>query len=224
MLLRADDDCLQQQADAFLEANSPEEGLEIGKLAALHEAVTSRVIRSVWGNGLTQAHVRCIMELCHGEGLAYVHIPNGVVRRDSGRLWTDHVAEIPKDALLSGDNGEIIFGNFCIVWQNTVMDDEVHNSFNTFLFKYESIEGNVTVTVRRDGDRVKLAGRGCTKRLKQLFQERKLTQPQRAMTPVLRDEQGIIGVFGFGIAQRCVAEIGDKILKVQVIKKERNGG
>jgi tRNA(Ile)-lysidine synthase len=164
------------------------------------------------------------MELCRGEGLAYVHIPNGVVRRDSGRLWTDYVAEIPMDALLSGDNGEIIFGNFCIVWQNTVMNDEVHNSFNTFLFKYESIKGNVTVTVRRDGDRVKLVGRGCTKKLKQLFLEKKLTQPQRAMTPVLRDEQGIIGVFGFGIAQRCVAEIGDKILKVQVIKKERNGG
>lgn len=224
MLLRADDDCLQQQADAFLEANSPDEGIEIGKLTALHEAVAFRVIRSVWGSGLTQAHVRCIMELCRGEGLAYVHIPNGVVRRDSGRLWTDYVAEIPKDALLSGDNGEIIFGNFCIVWQNTVMNDEVHNSFNTFLFKYENIKGNVTVTVRRDGDRVKLAGRGCTKKLKQLFQERKLTQPQRAVTPVLRDEHGIIGVFGFGIAQRCVAEIGDKILKVQVIKKERNGG
>lgn len=224
MLLRADDDCLQQQADGFLEANSPDEGIEIRKLTDLHEAVASRVIRSVWGSGLTQEHVRCIMELCHGEGLAYVHIPNGVVRRDGGRLWSDHVEEIPEDRLLAGDSGEIIFGNFGIVWQNTVMNDEVHNSFNTFLFKYESIKGNVTATVRRDGDRVKLVGRGCTKKLKQLFQEKKLTQPQRAMTPVLRDEQGIIGVFGFGIAQRCVAEIGDKILKVQVIKKKRNGG
>jgi tRNA(Ile)-lysidine synthase len=214
MLLRTDDDCLQQQAEWFLESNSPEEGLEIGKLAELHEAVASRVIRSVWGNGLTQERVRCIMELCHGEGLAYVHIPNGVVRRDGGRLWTDHVEEIPEDAMLLGDSGEIIFGNFCIVWQNTVMNEEVHNSFNTFCLKCENITGAVSVTSRRDGDRVKLHGHSHTKRLKHLFQERKLTQPQRAVTPVFRDDRGILAIFGFGIAQRCVPEIGDEIIMI----------
>ena len=80
------------------------------------------------------------------------------------------------------------------------------------------MEGVVTATVRRDGDRVKLAGRQGTKKLKQLFQEKRLTQPQRLVNPVFRDERGVTAVFGFGIAQRCVAEIGDKIIFVQVIE------
>ena len=61
------------------------------------------------------------------------------------------------------------------------------------MLKCESMEGTVTATVRRDGDRVKLAGRSGSKKLKQLFQERKLTQPQRAVTPVLRDALDRVG-------------------------------
>ena len=224
MLLRVDEAYLQKQADLFLESNPPEDGIEISKLTALDEAISSRVIRKVWGRGLTKEHVCGIMELCHGEGLAYLHIPNGIVRRDRERLWTDHDVEIPSEVVLTGDSGAADFGQFRIVWKKTALNEEVHNSFNTFLLKYESMKGEVTATVRRDGDRVKLAGRGCTKKLKHLFQEQQLTQPQRAVTPILRDERGITAIYGFGIAQRCVAEIGDKILMIQVIKKERNGG
>ena len=86
------------------------------------------------------------------------------------------------------------------------------------MLKYENMKYAVAVTARRDGDRVKFAGQDHTKRLKQLFQERKLTQPQRAAVPVFRDEQGIAAVYGFGVAQRCVPEIGDKILYIQCDK------
>ena len=86
------------------------------------------------------------------------------------------------------------------------------------MLKYENMKHAVAVTGRREGDRVKFAGHAHTKRLKQLFQERKLTQPQRAAVPVFRDEQGIAAVYGFGVAQRCVPEIGDKILYIQCDK------
>lgn len=76
----------------------------------------------------------------------------------------------------------------------------------------------VTVTARRDGDRIKLAGAAYTKKLKQLFLEHRLTQPQRAAVPVFRDGSGVAAVYGFGIAQRCVPEIGDKIISIQCDK------
>lgn len=224
MLLRMDEECLQAQAEAFLKNNPPEGGIDAGALAALDEAVSSRVIRTVWGGGLSNGHVGQVLALCRGEGLAYAHIPNAVIRRDGGRLWTDDQREAPREVTLSGDSGEANFGNFRIVWKNEILNKEIHNSFNTFILKCESMKGDVKVTVRRDGDRVKLAGRGCTKKLKQLFQEQKLTQPQRALCPVLRDELGITAVYNFGIAQRCVAEIGDKIMIVHMIEQERNGG
>ena len=224
MLLREDEAYLQKRADAFLESHPAADGIDASALLELERPIASRVIRSVWGGGLSNAHVRGVLELCGGEGLGYVHVPNAVIRRDGGRLWTEAAVEVPKDIPLAGECGEADFGSFRILYQIQILCDDVHNSFNTFCLKYENIEGAVTVTVRRDGDRVKLAGRSGTKKLKQLFQEKKLIQPERMTVPVLRDTQGIIGVYGFGIAQRCVAEIGDKILLVRVIKKERNGG
>ena len=224
MLLREDDECLQRQAEAFLSEYPSEKGIPTQPLLALDEAISTRVIRKLWGSSLSRDHVRQILALCEGEGLAYAHIPKGVVRRDGGRLWTDEAIEIPSELSLVGDRGEAEFGQFRIMWETKVNEGEIHNSFNTFILKYENIEGVVTATVKRDGDRVKLAGRSGTKKLKQLFHEKQLTQPERLVNPVLRDEQGITAVYNFGIAQRCVAEIGDKIIIIKLIKKERNGG
>ena len=218
MLLRADDAYLQKQADAFLEANPPEGGIPCDELRSLEAPIASRVIRSVWGRALSNVHVEQIAALCRGEGLGYAHVPDLAVRRDGGRLWTDEIVEIPSDVPLVGDKGEVQFGEFRILWKMGIFDGEIHNSFNTFVLKCESMESTVTATVRRDGDRVKLAGRSGSKKLKQLFQERKLTQPQRAVTPVLRDALGITAVYGFGIAQRCAAEIGDQVIIVHIIK------
>jgi tRNA(Ile)-lysidine synthetase-like protein len=115
---------------------------------------------------------------------------------------------------LDGEFGSFYFGDFKICWKKGILKEGVHNSFNTFCLKCENITGAVSVTSRRDGDRVKLQGHSHTKRLKHLFQERKLTQPQRAVTPVFRDDRGILAIFGFGIAQRCVPEIGDEIIMI----------
>ena len=218
MLLRADEAYLQSQADAFLQDHPPEKGVDCDALQTLAEPIASRVIRTVWGSGLGNVHVEQILALCHGEGLGYAHVPDAVIRRDGGRLWTDTTVEIPADVPLIGEKGETQFGEFLISWEMGIFNGEIHNSFNTFVLKCESMEGAVTAAVRRDGDRVKLAGRSGSKKLKQLFQERKLTQPQRAVNPVLRDALGITAVYGFGIAQRCAAEIGDKIMIVHVKK------
>lgn len=218
LLLREDDAFLQGQADRFLREHPPKQGIDGKALSELDPAIASRVVRSVWGNGLTAEHVSDIMELCSGSQLAFAHVPGAVVRYDQGRLWTDtepvNLANIP----LEGDHGEVVFGEYKISWETGVYLREVHNSFNTFILKYENIEGVVEVTTRRDGDRVRLAGHSHTKRLKQLFQENKMTQPQRATLPIIRDRLGIIAVNDFGIAQRCVPEIGDKII---IIKCEK---
>ena len=96
--------------------------------------------------------------------------------------------------------------------------EEIHNSLNTFCLKYENMKGVVKVSSRREGDCIKFAGTNHTKKLKKLFSEQKFTQPQRAKIPVFRDEDGVIAVYGFGIAQRCIPEIGEKILYIQCDK------
>lgn len=224
LLLREDDEYLQKQADLFMQNHPPEQGVDGKALSALEWPVASRVVRMVWGNGLTAGHVQHILDLCDRSELAYAHVPGAVVRYDAGRLWTETNKMPLTEIVLAGERGEATTGGFQIRWKVEHNIQEIHNSLNTFCVKCESIESTVRVTAKQDGDRVKLAGGSCTKKLKQLFQERKLTQPQRASVPVFRDEQGIVAVYGFGIAQRCVPEIGDTVIYIQCENKRENGG
>ena len=218
MLLRADDAYIQKQADAFLQNHPAEQGMDASALRELDFPVASRVIRSVWGAGLQYEHVRQILDLCAHTGVAYAHVPNAVIRVDGGKLWTDEAAVCPDAVAICGEEGEAEYGAFRIRWKTQVFNEEIHNSFNTFCLKYENIKGVVRVSSRQSGDCVKFAGAAHTKKLKKLFSEQKLTQPQRVAIPVLRDEEGIVAVYGFGIARRCVPEIGEKILYIQCDK------
>lgn len=218
MLLREDEAYLQEQAALFLEKYPIADGIPVEALLELARPISARVIRRIWGSGLEGAHVQQILELCHSRETAYANVPRGAARCDRGRLWVHEEIPVPMPMTLEGAEGELRFGSCHIRWKQDIYTKEVHNSFNTLRLKCENIEGAVTVTVRRDGDRVKLQGRTHTKRLKQLFQEQNLTQPRRAALPVFRDEQGVVAVYGFGVAQRCAPEIGDKILYIQVIE------
>lgn len=218
MFLRADDTYIQMQADEFLRENPIADGINGDALLSLDFSVAARVIRSVWGNGLQYEHVMQIIELCRSEGLAYTHVPDAIVRFDRGRLWMEQTVIMPDELVLQGECGAAEYGEFSIRWETRNYTDEIHNSLNTFCLKYENMKGVVTVSSRRDGDCAKFAGAAHTKKLKKLFQEQKFTQPQRAAIPVFRDEEGIVAVCGFGIVQRCMPEIGDKIIYIQCDK------
>lgn len=224
MLLREDDGYLQMQAEGFLAANPVAAGIEGKLLLQLEYPVASRVIRTVWGAELQYEHVQQVLALCEKQERSYTHVPGAVVRYDSGRLWTEAPERSPEPLVLQGDKGEATYGDFRIRWETRRYTDEIHNSLTTFCLKYENMKGIVTVSSRRDGDRIKFAGAAHTKKLKKLFLEQKMTQPQRAAVPVFRDEDGIVAVCGFGIAQRCVPEVGDEIIYIQCENKQRNGG
>ena len=99
--------------------------------------------------------------------------------------------------------------------------DEIHNSFNTFFFKSDSIRGKITVGCGCGGEEIRLPGRGCTKTLKKLFQESKTPPVQRKATPVLYDDDGVIAVYGFGIAERCAAAPGEMAERVEITADRR---
>lgn len=82
--------------------------------------------------------------------------------------------------------------------------EENRNSFKKVLknaLDYDKIKGIVILRQRLPGDSIALAGRGCTKSLKKLFNEAGLTERQRQRTLVLADAQGLLWVEGFGAAQ-----------------------
>ena len=95
---------------------------------------------------------------------------------------------------------------------------EVYGLFNNFLIKYENIRGVLKCTCRRDGDRVRPIGRNCSKSLKALFNEKKMTQAQKAHCPVIRDDEGVLAVYGLAADERSKPQKGDRVLRITIEK------
>ena len=216
-LLRNDEEYLSAQAESFIEEHHAERGsIPIAELLQLPRAVGSRVLLRLCP-GAAKTHVDAVYSLCmscavHGA----VDLPGMKVVKDYDVLGLNPAyygiptQDLPEGETLLPEAGwriQVSRNNFC---------GEIHNSFNTFYFKSESICGRVCVTSRKEGDSIRLFGRGCTKTLKKLFAEAKLPLAERRRIPVLRDEAGVIAVYGFGMAERCIPQPGDAVLCVEI--------
>ncbi len=218
VLLQEDEAFLQQLAAQFL-AEQPEEGIHAAALAALPRPVSARVLRQWCGKPLSADHVEKVRALCCAEDpYAMVDVPGMRVRRE-------------REFLVSGDRTVgILFPRTILPGTVTVLQEvglevhcslveicpEIHKTFNILFFQCEAIYGNITVTSRAQGDTIRLAGRNCTKRLKKLFSEAKLTLEQRNRIPVFRDARGVIGVGGFGVDARCAARPGGRAIRIEI--------
>ena len=92
----------------------------------------------------------------------------------------------------SGDNCEIF---------NKKTENDLKNKLD-----YDKLVGSLFVRTRLPGDRIRLAGRGCTKSLKKLFNE--AHTPRRDAILILSDEAGLVWVQGFGVAERVGTDQG----------------
>lgn len=105
-------------------------------------------------------------------------------------------------------------------YSTEVLREKINTSFNTFLFKSDSICGKITIRPRKSGDKITFTGRKGSKTLKKLFIDEKLPVRLRESIPVLADEKGLIAVLGYGIDSRCVPAPGDKLSTVTIEKTE----
>lgn len=225
-LLREDEAYLAALAEAFLVQHTLEQGVPTGALLELARPVRARVFRALAGESLSQAHVEALHALCAGTEHAALDLPGMRVTREQGRLWFGETAHTPRvDCVLQP--GETVFLPeralaVAVSLPETVC--EIHNTLTTFYFKSTSIRGKLSLTSRKSGDRIRLAGRNCTKLLSDLFTERKLTQIERNAALVVRDENGPIAVSGFGVAERCAAQPGDTVIRILLQRMNEKWG
>lgn len=219
-LLRRDEDCLEKLAEDFLEKRFDGESLPAAELLALHEAVSSRVLRALLPRGAEERHIDAALALCRGTERRSLDLPGARLRCERGRLYfTDGIpkaiaeTELPEEGCVTLPEAGL---EICL--QSAERGEEIHNSFKTYALKYESISGKLSVSSPRPGERYHPAGRGCTKTLKSLFSERRYTQSDRLHTPVFRDETGIVLVPPFGAAERCVPDEADKTVTITIKK------
>ena len=109
--------------------------------------------------------------MAKGEGLGYLDLPGQRLKREQGRLvfGAQTPASLPVRELAIGGLTEIPEAGLVLRCVKTVCTGEIHSSLNTFFFQCENICGTITCTPRAAGDRIRLQGRGCTKKLSDLF-------------------------------------------------------
>ena len=218
-LLREDEEYLESQAKSFVQSNYFEGTLSASKFAELPKPVSARVLIQLVPLGLSYTHIEAVRSIAAGKDRhAYADIPGIRVVRDYDKLifGEKNQKEISKRRVQIGEITEIPEAKLEISCEFIKNCKEVHNSFNIFCFKSDSICGNIFVMSRLDGEKIRLNGRNCTKTLKKLFSEAKLNGENKSLIPVLYDEKGTIAVYGFGIAERCAPMIGDSVIKMEI--------
>ena len=101
---------------------------------------------------------------------------------------------------------------------------EIHSAFTTFCFKSAIIHDKLSVTPRRPGDRIRLVGRGCTKRVSDLFAERGLTQSARDRVPIIRAADVPAAIAGFGVAEQWAAAPDQTMICIRMEQIQTYGG
>lgn len=221
-LLREDEEYLSCQAQSFVDLSFADGTLSASKFSALPKPVSARVLQIIVPCGLSSAHIESIRDIASGaECHAYADITGMRVVRDYDALifGAKEATRITKRNVQIGGITEISEAGLEITCEFINSYKEIHNSFNIFFFKSDSICGNIFVESRLEGEKIRLSGRNCTKTLKKLFSEAKLNGENKALIPVLYDEKGAIAVCGFGIAERCMPTVGESAIKIEIRTK-----
>ncbi len=216
-LLERDGACLDRQAQELLAGAGDGDSLPIVALRGQDPAIASRAIRAFWPRSLSEERTESALRFLEEDGYGLLELPGGSLRREQGRLYRDgeeDTAALPERELPTEGTLAIPEAGIVLRCERTEKKQEINDLFKTYELKCEKIHGNIVCTGRRDGDRFHPARRGCGKSLHALFREAGLTRRERALVPVLRDEEGILAVLGFGQDERSVAAYGDPVIRI----------
>lgn len=130
--------------------------------------------------------------------------------------------QIKGDCFAFSDKKFLRFGRFTDAdFSNILLEKQIISisSYNDFLNNCEllkekfafccdcdKIVGNVYVRSRKDGDSISPANRNCTKSLKKFFNEYHIPVEKRNSIPIICDDKGIIGIYGYCIDERVKAD------------------
>lgn len=225
-LLREDEAFLCGLAADFLAGQMPAEGIPIAELLALPHPVCVRALQQAAGRELSRRHLLALERLCDGEGLGYADVPGLRVTREQGRLFfgAQALPTLGTHILRPGETAEIPELGLRVTVGVPEPFREIHSAFTTFCFKSAIIHDKLSVTPRRPGDRIRLAGRGCTKRVSDLFAERGLTQAERDRVPIIRAADAPAAIAGFGVAEQCAAAPGQTMICIRMEQIQTYGG
>lgn len=190
--------------------------LSAAGLAALPKPVARRVLGLWLGEELTRERTEAVLALCAAGPSAMLDLPGRrVYRRNDALTLTDPARPaLPDREVIPGAWTPLPEAKLALRCEICPPGDEIQILFNTFSFSYATISGKMMVTARRAGEKMALPGRTGRHSVKKLLQEGRIPRAERDSVPVLRDEKGLLAVYGVGQAARTVPRPGEAFYRI----------
>ena len=218
-LLREDEAFLEGLARDLIREHGDGMSLDAAALTAAPWPVASRAVRIMAGRELGYGHGRAALRAAAAGGTA--DVPGVRIGHGGGRLWfgADSAPALPARPVPVP--GQVALPEAGLVLRAEKFTDGaqvVYNSYNIFFFQYENICGSIAVAGRRPGDKLRPVGRGCTKQVRRLLAERGVPAWLRDSVPVLRDDAGVLAVYGAGADERAaVRDRNGPVIKIELL-------
>lgn len=208
LLLESDRDFLDDMAEKKYNELITKSGLDAKKLIELSPPVASRVLRIFYTEKLGT-----IPDYRHTDDMFNVAVSGG---RCSLPFAAQAVRQ--KSVLRIINSSDMPDFNVKIDKQKNPLikkDKKVNNLLLKNLIDCDKIVGELKIRTREEGDRIRLLGRGCTKTLKQLYNENAVPLENRKKLPVIADDFGVVWIAGIGVAERVAVDINtDFVYKI----------
>lgn len=206
-LLKTDNDYLESVSERLYNVSKHKNGLNTELLKNEHLAVLSRVVKKYCSDvSNISADMKHIEEFVR------------IIRDGKGRyeLSNGYIASVKNDLFVLENR---VQKEFSVAFE--VIEEKNINNYlkiNNLLLKntidYDKICGEFVVRTRQSGDKFSPLGRGITKSLRRLQQEKNIPVYLRDVFPVAADEKGVFWAYNIGIAQRVSADLSTKKLLV----------
>ena len=200
-------------------------------LAGLHEAVRFRVVKALLdalapGRRVGYGHAESVLALAAGDRpQGALHLPGGVTAvREYGRLIL--LTRVPETAgyeyPVDVPGRTAIPEAGCRLEVSQVEPPWGMGTGRVALFDADRLAFPLTVRSARPGDRIRPLGLGGTKKLQDIFTDRKTPRSRRSILPVLEDRGGILWVAGVCRGDRALVTVDTlRVLRVEIEETPR---
>lgn len=230
--VRIDDDYLDSVAENALEkAKLSECSYNTEEINSLHSSIKRRVIFKVinrFSEELPDSKKINAVLNCISENSKIQLYKNCYCESKENELKffkNDNNKECEKQEpkILECENFSVDFGGYTVNGEYfSKTSQKINELLLDNLIDCDTINGNLILRTRNEGDKITLRKRKVTKTLKKLFIEESVLKDERDKIPVISDDNGVVWVFGFGVNKNnAVKENTKNILSVRV--SEKNG-
>lgn len=192
-----DEAFIKAEADKCFDACFSDNSLRLDKLNKYHSSIIKRAIIcfvSIYGISLDDLHLNGVFALTTNPGR--YQIKNNIFAiSDKKRLRIAVFEE-------SFDFDDVKINKRITSRADFLTNCEQLRKNFDFYCDYDKIIGEITIRSREAGDEIAPVGRSVTKSLKKLYNEYHINVEDRDNIPVICDEKGIIGVYGYCCDER----------------------